>query len=244
MNFRFRTIFTRLCPTWLWGGVRSEVGSGGRVLYSLGRVLDANAEAWRQALLARMPQFALPGALPLLGRDRGIIRGRDESNTSYASRLISHWDDNHERGMPFAMLRQIRAYLQGNHCVRIVTNSGQFYSIEENGTYVTSRGRWQFGKNTDFRLFYVIIFNAFRFGFDAGKTCTATYVDIATIKQIIRDWSPVVATCEYVILANCRPSELFLADSAGNPVAGEWEHWAFGDPYRPVRNKQCRFWRL
>lgn len=209
----FRTIFKKLLPWYL------TRGEGEKVAYSLNLLRDEFAEATRQSLLARWPSYCTPDALPLLGRDRRIVRGLNESADSYRARLLP-WLDNHRvRGNAFELLRQLRAYLNAQIRVRTVDRRGNWFTIEANGTesFLLNEGNWDWDELPASRWsrFWVIIYStagvpwSVRSGtwgdlVDSKTNClgfTATVEQIATIRAIIRDWQPDGTRCEWVIVA-------------------------------------------
>ena len=115
MAARFRNSFRYLVPAW------RATGDGERELYAYGLIKDAFLERVRQGLEARFPTRAAESALELIGRDRGIIRGRSESAAAYAARLVAwRYPRGHRvRGNPFALLSQVRAYFGGTACATI-----------------------------------------------------------------------------------------------------------------------------
>ncbi len=86
MATRFRTLYKWLVPGWLLGEgpevPENDKREGEKVLYSLSLMLDAITERLRLGLLARFPSYAQNDALNLIGRNRGIPRGRSESATA------------------------------------------------------------------------------------------------------------------------------------------------------------------
>jgi hypothetical protein len=106
----FRSIFQVLGPGWLTSG------DGGKVLYSIGVLLDATLERMRQALVLRFPEHAeTDEALSYLGRDRQIIRGINEPADRFAARLKAwRYPYGHRvRGNAWSVLDQIRNYFLG-----------------------------------------------------------------------------------------------------------------------------------
>lgn len=101
---RFRTSFLKLVPSWL-----SE-GEGGDVLWSLGLLMDAWMERLEQGLHARFPSHAPSDALAFIGRDRRIVRGINESDTSYIERLLSWLETWRRAGSAAAILGQLWGY--------------------------------------------------------------------------------------------------------------------------------------
>lgn len=105
----FTSIYKYLVPSWL-----SE-GDGGLVLESLAGIKDAFTERMLLGLEARFPSRAGESALALLGSDRGILRGRTETQAHYAARLLSwRYPRGHRtRGSAFALLEQVSEYFGG-----------------------------------------------------------------------------------------------------------------------------------
>jgi hypothetical protein len=105
----FTQLFASLVPSWL------SAGDGGKVLHSLAVVKDKLVRRARLGLNARFPRRAGPSALELIGADRGILRGRFETDARYAERLTKwRYPKQHRvRGGAFALLDQIAEYVNG-----------------------------------------------------------------------------------------------------------------------------------
>jgi hypothetical protein len=123
MARNFRAAFRHLVPGWL-----SE-GDGGKVLHSLAIVKDMYMQRLRDGVQSRFPSRAGTSALRLLGEDRGIPRGRSETNAHYARRLIEwRYPKGHRvRGSALALLNQIFEYWGGLEC----------WTIDSKGTSYT-----------------------------------------------------------------------------------------------------------
>jgi len=79
--------------------------------------------------------FPNTDALPLLGRDRRIVRGFTEGPEDYALRLRHFREAWRAAGTGFGVLEQVRGVLGPNPPrVRAVTASGFWYTIEPDGT--------------------------------------------------------------------------------------------------------------
>jgi len=255
MSFRFRNTFKRICPAWLWGGAKPETGEGERVLWTLGLLEDAVAEAWRQSLLASMPSFAPSDALTLLGRDRGIVRGINEPDEAYAARMLTFLEDNKQRGMPHALGRQLQAYCQAPVAVRIVDNNGNWFTLDRDGStsYRLRNGDWNWdGQPWNWARFWVLIYmtpdgRPWSHTWDptlgaSDGTTTATADQIASVLSIVRAWSPAATQCQFVMIVDGEPSDTLGPDLPGNPD-GTWGEWAFGNLLRPSRSTKARYWR-
>lgn len=108
----FVTAYRWLLPSWL-----SE-GDSGKVVESLAGLKDMFIQRARDGLEARFPSRAGDSALALIGADRGIIRGRDESTAHYAARLVAwRYPRGHRvRGNAYAAIEQVWEYFGGLYC--------------------------------------------------------------------------------------------------------------------------------
>jgi hypothetical protein len=100
----FRDAIRALSPPWLRRGTAQSI------LYAVAVQLDLLTDAARAALKSRFPGMYSNESLPLIGRERRIRRGRFESESTYASRLLPWLDHHRLRGGPYAMLAQLHAY--------------------------------------------------------------------------------------------------------------------------------------
>ncbi len=79
--------------------------------------------------------FPSVDALPLIGRDRGIVQGTEESYGDYASRLRRWRTIRASAGTSFGLLEQVRALLSPQvPRVRLVSDHGYWWTIEGDGT--------------------------------------------------------------------------------------------------------------
>jgi len=254
-------------PSWL-GGAGASGTDDELVAGSLALMLDDYVARARFGLLSRFPGVAVylddEAALAAIGRDRRIIRGIDEPAAAYAARLSTALDDHRTRGNPFALLRQLRAYLQADCVVRTVDQRGNWFTIEADGTETTSidTGNWDWDGSpaSHWSRFWVVIYpvggtdpwarngqigDADLWGAGvvgtAGKTVgtTATPAQVASVRQIIRDWKPANAICEWIIIAF--DAATFTPAGATDPN-GEWGSWG-NHTGAPVRLSSARYWR-
>jgi len=250
----------KILPSWLM------TGDGGKVAASLALMVDDFAARAKLALLARFPGYAPDdAALAAMGRDRRIIRGINEPSAAYAARLSRAFDDHKTRGNPFAMLRQLRAYLQAPCVVRTVDRRGNWYTIDADGveTAVINAANWNWdgGALSQWARFWVVIYpvngtnpwavTAGAIG-DAGLWggalgadptltigTTATTDQVASVRSIIREWKPAGTTCEWIIVAF--DDATFTPAGATDP-AGAWAGWS-NHTGAPVRLASARYWR-
>ncbi len=242
--------FKELVPAWL------SAGDGGKVLASLSLMLDDFRARTKLGLLARFPGYAPDdAALGALGRDRRLVRGLGEPAASYAERQQRALEDHRVRGNPFALLEQIRTYLQTPCVVRTVDRRGNWFTVEADGSYSSSidLGNWGWDStevSPNWARFWVIIYpiDAARpwapsssVPFASRKTIgtTATAAQIAGVRSIIRDWKG-AGKCEWIIVAF---DDATFAPSGSTDPAGAWRHWSTvsGETRTPVRLGSARY---
>lgn len=231
MANRFRTLYRHLVPGWLLGeGPETEDNDqrdGEKVLYSLSLMLDAISERLRLGLLARFPSYAENDALNLIGRNRGIPRGRSESRDHYAARLRAwRYPRGHRaRGSAFALLEQVSEYFGGCRCYTIDVK-GNKHERAADGTESYSYGNpwnwdgvWSSGQPRT-RFWIVVDLSTADSSFteyppigDASwavpvgsleRTCIdgLTYSDGRALRRLVeppRAWKPAGTRAEYVI---------------------------------------------
>lgn len=206
----FRDSIRRIVPPWLAGLW------GYRLLYSLAVQVDALGDATAAGAHLRFPNVYSPESLPLLGRERGIVRGFDESPEGYAARLRRWLDDHRRKGNPYTLMRQIQGLLTG-HAVtlRIVNNAGAWYTLNADGSTEYHYGaNWNWdGHPEEWSRFWLIIYpppdlwaRGGTWG-DGGKWgdgrtwgSTATSAQMDTIDTIIKDWRAPHSVCVNVIV--------------------------------------------
>ena len=117
-----RTSLRAYVPGWLSDRRSAGKSAGWRVLWGAAVVLDALAQATREGVFAAWPGYGTPSALSETGKSRQIVRGRAETNDSYAARLRD-WRELHKaRGLMFGLTREVQHYLGK-------TNAGQFFEV-------------------------------------------------------------------------------------------------------------------
>jgi hypothetical protein len=128
--YTFRDAIRSMVPWW----AGRETGRIGKVLYAIGVHVDALVEAHVAAIKIAYPGLYSPESLSLIGRDRRIRRGPQESNEVYASRLPGWWAAHKRRGGPYALLEQLRAYWSNTFRIDLVYYSGRRFTALEDGS--------------------------------------------------------------------------------------------------------------
>lgn len=254
-----RKIFKFLVPHWL------SAGEGELVLFSLAIIKDFYLERLRQGTDARFPTRSHASALALTGKDRGIIRGKDEADACYAVRLVEwRYPRGHRiRGGAYALLNQASAYFGGDLFSATIDVSGNLNERLADGTETTTHSTaWDWddtGKSPNWARFWlrldladigVVAWPDFGdpdlWGGDlciAGTTIGFDGIssdDADAIRGLItadRSWKPAGTRAEWV-----------YTDLSGAPVSpdGTWLNWSKNTAGRQVatRPDSARFWSL
>lgn len=250
-----RDFYAKNLPYWMVDG------EGGAVVASVCLLIDAAIDRLYQGLLARFPTYAPADALGPIGRDRKIVRGINEPQSSYAVRLCRWLTDHQVRGNPFALHDQLRGYLQADCMIRTVDRRGNWFTTAEDGarSVVLDEGNWDWdgvAASPNWARFWVIIYPvggtdpwspsvggapaAWPVGGTIGTTATPDQV--ATVRAIVQDWKPAGTRCEWIIIA-------FDAASF-DPLSPEPDgHWTNSgkqddaDSYVVARLASARYWR-
>lgn len=240
---RFRRLRRFLAPRWLTEDEGKKVG------YSLDLVLDGSVERLRQGLYATLPQNDPSGAttapkdaLEAMGRDRRVIRGIDESDQSYAERLVRWLDDRRRAGNPYMLMQKLAEYTGPGPSFRTVDARGNWYSRAADGTQsvLLKEQNWAWDGDpsaTDrWARFWVIVYpnglwgpmadwgSDVVWGENPSETwgTTATREHVVSLQYIVKDWKLAGTRCVNIILA-------FDANSF-NPASPEpdglWGRWS------------------
>lgn len=251
----FRTAFRKLVPWWL-----SE-GEGGLVLYTLGVLKEWAADRATLGNLYGFPEHCPDDALVVHGRERRMRRGINESSVTYARRLLT-WRQAHKvRGSAFGMLRQIRQHLGVPIRVRTVDQSGNWYTIEADGseTYQWALGNWNWDgtPGTEWAKFWVVIYStgpqapwrkarALGSGHTLGEPgatigTTATPSQVDAIRVVIEENKPAHAHLVEAIIA----FDDALFDPSSPEPDGTWGQYSanIGGAQTATRHDDARYWR-
>lgn len=241
INPRFRTFTKVSAPSWLTSG------DGELVNYALDLLRDCFVQRTRLGLLARFPNFAPPDALAAIGRDRRIVRGINEIDASYVSRLIAWLDDRKTAGNPFALMKKLGEYTGAGCRLRTVDVRGNWFTQDYDGTrsFLIAQNNWDWDGEVAPRWsrFWVIIYPAStlwqqtsNWGSTSGPWgsaqnptwgSTATDEQVRTIRNLVVDWKPAGTRCQNIVIAFDPASFSPTAprDSTGMPD-GLWTHWS------------------
>lgn len=137
-----RDIVDRIAPPWLQVPVAASLataGVGGRLLYSVAVVMDAQLDKLDQAILARFPtKTKTPTSLPYIGLDRLIGQGLSESAAQYGARLRTAFDDWFRAGSARALISQILGFVaSATPRVLVVSNTSAWDYVPASSSSAT-----------------------------------------------------------------------------------------------------------
>lgn len=137
--FRDRIVLPGNAPPWL------RDGTGGRLLYTFGAMIDARLERLVQGVMMRMPRADLPGgstyqaphdALQLIADMRSLTQGPTESDAGFAVRLQGAASEWQIWGSPRALMDQVAAYFTPFQLtLRVVSDSGHWWTRGPDGSF-------------------------------------------------------------------------------------------------------------
>lgn len=133
----FRDTIKKLVPWWLRRGVAEKI------LYAIAVQWDALMDALVAGVMMRFPGAYSPESLPLLSRERRILRGRNESDEVHANRLKFWLDDHALRGGPYGLLGQLRGHFAAAPFpIQLVYYSGRRFSMDVDGVVTRDDIDW------------------------------------------------------------------------------------------------------
>ena len=190
---------------------------------SIALVIDAMIERQRQGIIARMPTYGTPTALPLIGADRVMPRGPGETDAIYAERLRRAFSSYRRAGLPAILLTQLRAFVQAGYSAvaYVVNGSSQWLTL---GADYSERydptPSWDWDGDTSPWHTWVILAPSAD-GTTAWQQSTVTWGDgtkwgdsswnwgltgmgdafVASLKRLARQWMSAHASLEGIIVA-------------------------------------------
>lgn len=258
----FREAFEFMTPA--WQGRDQEDDEGGAVLYSLTTMVDGSIERARLGLECRFPTMAGASALLLIGQDRGIPRGRAETDEHYAQRLVAwRYPRGHRvRGGAWALLEQIWEYFGGGFALYSVQMNLRRFLRDAAGAETSDMiGAWNWDgvPASEWARFWIVIDGSdlvtptpawgdpALYGGQHGDSSYAlghdgvSADDVNTIRQLLindHPWKP----------AGTRAMWAVISFDGSTPVPdGTWGPWAKDDGtgnYVATRPSTFRYWAL
>ncbi len=260
---RFRDGIRSYIPTWLSDRPSSKKTAGFRLLWSLIAPLDAATEVLLQGLRAAWPGQGTPTALPLIGRSRGILRGRADTDDEYVARLLGWLDRWRIAGSMDAVALAIHEYLANRPRVRVVNRAGHWVTVEADGTITRANAAWNWdgvshpGRAGYWSEIWIIIYptdwplngtwgDGRRWGRDSGIGHVVSRQNVDAVKGLIGTWKSAHTKVRAVIWTS--DPALFdpaVPASCPNGTWGAWGTTGNGSRVASGRNlTSCRYWEL
>ena len=125
----YRAKIFEFIPGWI------STGNAEKVMYTLGLHMDVALHQVTEALQHRFPGKLSNESLPYLGYERKMVRGREETDETYATRMKG-WRQKHlNRGGPYALLQQVfEHYAPNNFTVELIYCNGKRYTMDTSGS--------------------------------------------------------------------------------------------------------------
>lgn len=272
VTVRFRDVLWKILPKWLSDRSGKEPKTPGNVgfryVWTLVAILDAGAEYLVQGIQSWYPGLGTPTALPYIGRSRGLIQGQGEANEDFAARL-ENWRDYWDlAGSAEVIARTIHEYLGNHPRVRVVNRSGDWVTVNADGTVERTQAAWDWDsvshpeRNDPLAPFWSEIFvivspsqwtvrpgdwGSFSFGDDGrgfGHLCSHGEVD--AVKGLLSQWKSAHTLVRCVIWTT--DDTLFDPDVPATCPDGTWGAWSYsptgpgGSRVASGRNPDCRYW--
>jgi hypothetical protein len=123
---------------WLANKPQGNVGFS--TMWAGALVLDSILETARQGLIAPWPGYGTPTALSMIGQMRQVVQGIGESQSAYAARLRAWLDTATNWGSDTDLAQAIQSYLQTDQRIRIVDRSGNWTTLNSDGSVSFTTG--------------------------------------------------------------------------------------------------------
>jgi len=134
-------------PWWLRPRLTEGKTVGFKFLWSMVAPLDAALDVLMQGVIASWPGLGTPTALSWSGRSRGILRGENETNESFAARQRAWLTKWQTAGTAERLAREIQEHVANHPRIRIVTRSGYWVTLNQDGSVTRYAGGWVFDTN-------------------------------------------------------------------------------------------------
>lgn len=263
---RFRDQLRGWVPWWLSDRHYSTGESVGfRYLWSMVATLDCYMEYALEGLMAAWPGTGTPTALPLIGRSRGILRGQEDTDAIYASKLqgwLTKWAG---AGTQRQLAVEVHEYLGNAPMVRVVNRAGHMVTVASNGTITTADIAWNWDGTSNpersgfWSELWVIVYPTqwilagtwgdgdtynTSSGLGWGHGCSRQESD--AVRGIVAQWKAAHSRVRCVTWTS--DAALFDPTNPSSLPDGNWGQWgiASGSSYIPSdRNEaSCRHWEM
>lgn len=174
-------------PPWL---LRTE---GIRLVGALAAVIDDHRSRLVAGVKLRFPGVYTLEGVDKIGRERRLRRGPAESAATFAARLPRWWQDHRTRGGAYALLEQMKAYLDGtlDPPYDVVSYRGVRHVMNADDEITRDAITWGTDETGYWSRVWVFLYT------------TAATIDASTLEAyaaIVRDWLPAHIVGELVVI--------------------------------------------
>lgn len=128
----FRELLERVSPAWLL------TAEGAAYLRALGGLQDSLVERAKDAVKARFPGYAPRDGLAAIGAERGLPRGKPDTDATYSARLQNAWDIWEWAGTATGILRAL--YFLGYTNCYLQSQQGATHQLDASLNVVVTTG--------------------------------------------------------------------------------------------------------
>lgn len=126
-EYTFRDQVRDRSPSWL------QLGLNQKILYSLTVIVDTLGDALVQGIKSRYPGLVDSSTLGLIGSERRIRRGVNESDEVYAERLTHYWQAHRTRGSGYSLLEQVGLRYSYAFPAELLYRNTRRYTLDTSG---------------------------------------------------------------------------------------------------------------
>lgn len=265
-GWRSRT--TEWIVWWLSDRVEEGLAVGYTIWWIVASTLDVLQELALEGLFASWPGYGTASALAMIGRSRGMIRGMQESDARYGSRLrqwLTRWQ---HAGSQANLIQAIHEYVLGQPKCFIVNRHGTRVTVAPDGTMTTDVITWNWDSVSNperagyWSDLWLVVFSppwaenattlpawdwpnaVLGYGHQVPRT------DVDAIKSLLETGPAQHAAHSYVrAIVWCYDPTKFDSTTPATMPDGTWGQWVYANPPGPMsapllsgRFASCRFW--
>lgn len=138
----WRSLTVKWIVWWLSDRIEDGLTIGYTIWWIVGATMDHLHQFALEGIFASWPGFGTPTSLPMIGRSRGMIRGMQESDASYAARLVQWKTRWQHAGSMENLVQGFHEYILGQPRCYIVNRAGTRVTIGPDGTMTKDTITW------------------------------------------------------------------------------------------------------
>ncbi len=260
-RLRLRDALSRVLPWWLSDRHEQGKSTGYRFLWAQVAVLDTFLDALLEGMQASWPGAGTPTALPYIGRSRGVIRGRGDTDDEYAAKCRAWLDRSELWGSMLGIASEFQDYLANHPRVRVINRGGRWLTLNADKTVDIVDAAWDWDsvsnpeRATWFSDLWVVLYtdeypttgewgDGRDWGArDSGIGLLAPRTERDEMAHLVAEVKSAGSRIRAVIW--CADETLFDPSAPATCPDGTWGQWSLpgSDPRVPGgRDRTCRYW--